>query len=101
MSTLSSPVRMQLVRSWLCAVLAIQIRLFYALSLTTLKGRVQRVGAVSRATDDLSHVAINARPSAIRRSCTTALRAESLAHVSDQPVTMNALSFVVKIVAFA
>ncbi|KAJ9481405.1 hypothetical protein VN97_g12076 [Penicillium thymicola] len=64
-------------------------------------GRVQRVGAVSRATDDLSHVAINARPSAIRRSCTTALRAESLAHVSDQPVTMNALSFVVNIVAFA
>ena len=59
------------------------------------------MGVVSRATDDLSYVAINARLSAIRRLYTTALRAESLAYVSDQPITINALSFMVNIVAFA
>lgn len=67
----------------------------------TLKGRVQRVGVVSCITDDLSYMAINARLSAIRRLYTTALCIESLTYVSDQPVTINTLSFVVNIVAFA
>ncbi|KAJ5346854.1 uncharacterized protein N7506_000107 [Penicillium brevicompactum] len=69
--------------------------------LATLNGRALKVGAVCRVPVDLSHVVINARPSAIRWSCTTALHVESPAPVSDRPVSMNAPRFVVKIVAIA
>lgn len=101
MSTLSSPVRMQLARSWLPVVLATRTRLFSVMNPTTLRVRALKVGAVSRVPVDSSHVVINARPSAIQRSCTMALHVENLAHVSDQPVSTSVPSFVVKIVVLA
>lgn len=97
MSTLSSPVRMQSARSWLSVVLATQTSLFSVMNLMTLRRRALKVGAVSRVPVDPSHVFINARLSAIRRSCMRALHVGNLAHVSDQPVSTNAPSFIVKI----
>ena len=101
MSTLSSSVRRQSARNWLSVVLATQTRLFSVLNLTILRGKALKVGAVSRVPVDSRHAAINARPSAIRRLCTTAFRVGNLAHVSDQPVSTNVPSYVAKIVALA
>ena len=101
MSTLSLPVRMQSAQSWHYAVLATQTRLFSVPSPEILKGRALKVGVVSHAPVDLSPAAINARPSAIRQSCTTALHAANLAQGFDQLVSMSVPSYAVKIVVFA
>jgi hypothetical protein len=66
-----------------------------------LRERVLKADAACRVPVGSSHAAINAKPSAIWRSCTTALHVRNLAHVCGGAVSTNVPSFVEKTVALA